>query len=119
VLVVEPGGGPPLLVEPLDDLGVARLLGRQQLQGDMAIEPGVERAEDRPHPADADRLLELERLNPLSGLGIRFAMGSAPDPGPPYRGAGSHRRRVVPARARTLARTRRGRLPRACGCGSL
>ena len=34
VLVVEPGGGAAFLVEPLHDLGVARLLGGQDLQRD-------------------------------------------------------------------------------------
>ena len=67
--MVEPGRGPPLLVEPLDDLGVARLLGREQLQGDVAVEPRVERAEDGPHAADADRLLQLEAVDPLPDLG--------------------------------------------------
>ena len=71
VLVVELGGGPPFLVEPLDDLDVAGLLGRQELQRDLAVEPGVMRAEDGPHPPDADRLLELERVDPLARPGHR------------------------------------------------
>ena len=68
VLVVELGRGPALLVEPLDDLGVARLVRRQELQGDVPIELGVVRAEDGAHPADADRLLEQECPDHLAGM---------------------------------------------------
>ena len=90
VLVVEPGRGPALLVEPLDDLGVARLLGRQDLQGDVAVELGVDGPEDRPHPADADGLLQLEDVDPLAGDrqrgDVRALAGPAPAIRRPARG---------------------------------
>ena len=46
----------------------------------MAVEPGVERPEDRPHPADADRLLQLERRRSArpavgNGSGVETASG--------------------------------------------
>ena len=49
VLVVEPRRGAPFLVEPLDDLGVDGLLGRQELQRDHPFEAGVLGAIDGPH----------------------------------------------------------------------
>ena len=43
VLVVELRGGPSLLVESLDNFAVIRLIGRKQLQSDVALELGIER----------------------------------------------------------------------------
>ena len=76
VLVVEPGRGPAFLVEALDDLGVDRLLGREDLQGDMAVELDVDGAEDRPHPAGADGLLELEDVHRSPGTGSGGTSGT-------------------------------------------
>ena len=50
VLVVELGGGSPLLVEPADDLRVGGLIRRQQLERDLAVELGVERRKTAPIP---------------------------------------------------------------------
>ncbi len=69
VLVVEPCGGPAFLVVALDDLGVARLVGRQDLERDLTVELGITRAENGPHPPDTDRLLELEDVDPLARCG--------------------------------------------------
>ncbi len=69
VLVVEPRRRPPLLVKPRDDLGVAGLIGRQELERDLAVELGVEGAKDRPHPAHADRFLEQKRVDEVAGAG--------------------------------------------------
>ncbi len=71
VLVVELGGRSALLIEPLDDLGVVGLVGRQELERDFAVELGVVRAEDGAHPAGPDRFLKHERVDDLAGLGQR------------------------------------------------
>ena len=63
VLVVKPRRGAPFLVKPLHRLGIVGLLGREDLQRHKAVETSVPRAENRPHPADTDRLLQLERID--------------------------------------------------------
>ena len=69
VLVVELGGRSAFLVESLDDLGVDGLVGREQLEGDLPVELGVQGAEDRPHAAGADGLLQQERADHLARAG--------------------------------------------------
>src|SRR5207237_427748 len=65
----ELGGGTALLVKPLDDVPIGGLVGRQELEGDVAVELGIECAEDRSHTAGADGFLEAEGLNELADLG--------------------------------------------------
>ena len=113
--MVEPGRGAAFLVEPLDDLGVVGLLGREDLERDVAVEPGVERPEDRPHPADADRLLQLEHARSArrpSAEGHRRSVASStarPVATDDHRRAG---------RARTVGESSRVHVPRAFGPGA-
>ena len=79
----------------------------------------VERAEDRPHAADADRLLELERIDPLARHRAARPVGrppSAPSGAPvdPLRTVGGSRRSALSRPGRES-----GSLPRARGVGSL
>jgi hypothetical protein len=66
ILVVELGRGSSLLVEPADHFPVGRLVGRQELERDEAFELRIERPEDGPHPAGADRFLEPEGVDQLA-----------------------------------------------------
>ena len=45
-----------LLAEPRPEVGIAQVLGTQQLDGDLATELGVERAKDGGHPALTEQL---------------------------------------------------------------
>ena len=56
VRVVERGGGLGLLAETRGEVGVAQVLGTEQLEGDVAAEPGVVGAVDGRHPAAAKEL---------------------------------------------------------------
>ena len=124
VLVVELGGRSALLVESLDDLGVDGLVGGEQLEGDLAVELGIQGTEDRPHPPDADGLLEPECADHLAGPRQRDrsrgrrpgrsagACASCPTP--------EHGRRSDPdparrPRTRHSSRGRAGWLPRGSG----
>ena len=62
ILVVESGRGAALLIESLDNLRIARLLGRKDLQGDVAIEPR-RRARGRPRPCRRRRSRPRARTN--------------------------------------------------------
>ena len=99
VLVIELGGGAAFLVESLDDFRVRGLVGGEQLEGDLAVELGVEGAEDRPHPADADGLVEAERVDHLAGARQGHRGGARGSTGrlSPRRAAGAleHGRGVV------------------------
>ena len=57
-----------LAAEPGDPIGiVCKALG-QELQRDVAPEPGVARAEHRPHPSGADRRDDLVRAERSAGF---------------------------------------------------
>ena len=66
ILVVEACGGAPFLIEPLHDLGVVRLFGREDLQRNLPIKPLIERPENRPHATDTDRFFDQESIDPLA-----------------------------------------------------
>ncbi len=79
VRVVEPGGGLRLLLEPRDDLGVARELRRQHLDRHLALEREVVGEEDGAHAARAEQPLDHvasveQPRQPLLELGGRVAM---------------------------------------------
>ena len=105
VLVVEPGRGAAFLVVALDDLGVDRLIGREDLERDLAVELDVDGPEDRPHPAGADRLLQAEDVDPVARHGQRRDVRS--------RGGGAAIRRPTRGQGRTRnrRRARRSRRP--------
>ena len=74
VRVVESGEEPGLAVEPGEPLGVGREALRQQLDRDLAPEPGVGRAKDLPHPPGPEGRRDpvvrqglADHLNPLIG----------------------------------------------------
>ena len=69
VFVIEPGGRSPLLVEPRDNLGITSLIGRQELQRDLAVELGVQGAVDRTHAPHADRFFEQEPIEHIARHG--------------------------------------------------
>ena len=96
VLMIEPGGRSSLLVEPLDDLGIGRLIGRQQLERDMTIKLHVEGSERRAHAAHADRVFEHERSHNLAGPGQRGrrALLRRLEPANRTAGRAHHRRRI-------------------------
>ena len=52
--VVQSRRGLGLAAEALDEAGVARELGQQDLDGDRAVEDGVDAAVDLRHPAGPD-----------------------------------------------------------------
>ena len=54
MLVVERRDGARLAQKPVTSLAIRGQLGRQGLDGDLAIEPGVSRPVDLPHPARTD-----------------------------------------------------------------
>src|SRR5262249_12259686 len=60
VLVVELGGAAGLLVEAAGAFRVAGHVGREDLQGDEAVELGVAGADDGGHAADADGFEQFE-----------------------------------------------------------
>jgi len=64
VRVGECGGCAGFLLEALHALGVARHLRAQQLDRDLAAEPGVAGTVDLPHPARAERRDDLIRPQP-------------------------------------------------------
>ena len=88
VRVVERGGRLGLLAEARGEVGVAQVLGSEELEGDVAAEPGVGGAVDGRHPAAAEELdqaistaqdlSDLRQVVPLRwwppcGLGVRCA----------------------------------------------
>ena len=58
VRVHEPGGGQRLAAEARDEARVLREVLGEQLHGDVALEPRVEREPDGRHAADAEAALE-------------------------------------------------------------
>ena len=56
VRVAQRGGGLGLLAEARREVGVAQVLGTQELERDVATEPGVRGAVDGRHPALAEQL---------------------------------------------------------------
>ena len=55
VRVIEPRDGARFALEPLAAVGLSRDVFGQDLQGDVAVQPRVPRAEHFPHAAGADR----------------------------------------------------------------
>ena len=56
--LIEPGGGPRLALEALAEIGVVRVLGRDQLERDDAAERQVGGAVDHAHPAPPGDFLD-------------------------------------------------------------
>ena len=65
--VVEGGDGVGFLLEALEAVGVRGDVVREDLEGDVAPEPGVPRAVDRPHAAGPEKLGDLVRPETGSG----------------------------------------------------
>ena len=65
--MVQGRGRPGLLEEPLLGRLVAGQLGREELQRDQSLEPGVLRLVDLPHPASADERDDLVLAEPRTG----------------------------------------------------
>ena len=64
--MVEPCCRLRFILEALEHLFVSRLLAGEHLHGHNAVEGGVERAKHSPHPATADKLLQLIGPKPLA-----------------------------------------------------
>ena len=60
ILVVEPGRRPSLLIKPLHDLRITRLIEGQELERHVPIKLRVVSPEDRTHAPGSDRLFEQE-----------------------------------------------------------
>ena len=71
ILMIESRGGSPFLVEPTNDFLIRSLIGRQQLESDVAFELGVEQlGETRTHtPGCFNRFFEQECVDQLAGNG--------------------------------------------------
>ena len=83
IRMLEPGGGTPLLLEPLPEARVGRELGREHLDRDLAPVAKLLGEVDDPHAAAAE-----QRLDPEAGeLGADAGVVGV-----------AHRRRVVPCR---------------------
>ena len=60
IFVVEPGRRPSLLIKPLHDLRITRLIERQELDSHVPIKLRIVSPEDRAHAPGSDRLFEEE-----------------------------------------------------------
>ena len=79
VRVVEGRGGARLVLEALEVLAALREPLGEQLDGDLAPEPGVAGAKDATHAAGAELAEDLESRDVVSGL--HEAPGHAPTAG--------------------------------------
>ena len=68
VWVIEPGDGLRLALEPRETLRISGCFGGQDLQGDIAFEPGVAGAVDLAHAPLAEQIDDLVVSQPASGF---------------------------------------------------
>jgi hypothetical protein len=109
VIVVQPGGGPGFILEPLHRTGIAGHGRRKHLERHHPLQPLVHRAKHRAHPAHADPFFNHEVLEPRAGRTSQHVLASGhfgrKQPGPQRRtggrgwlGGGRQRTRSPPLR---------------------
>ncbi len=106
--VVQAGGRPRLLLEPLLRLRIARQLRRQELEGNDPRQPGVAGLVDDPHPPAAEDLQNLVRADLVPGrAGGDQRAGFAEERGR----AGKIEQRAIVVGRESGRRERRGEVP--------
>ena len=70
VRVIQEGGGARFLSEPRQPQVVGRKAGRQDLQGDVAVQARVARLIDVAHPAAGDQIVHLVGSEMGAGLKV-------------------------------------------------
>ena len=79
--ILEPGHGARLALEPRQELGVARVPGIHHLEGHRAVQPKIQAAVHRGHPAGGDQGVHAvalvhdeadERVRSLAGIHARI-----------------------------------------------